>query len=175
VAEARDSTRSCGDCHGSDAFRPARVGVEAHAAFRFPLEGGHRAVACQECHTGFDRAPAERRAGASLVGAVQDSAGVPLAAVRGTTCAACHASPHGSQFTARADSGRCDACHVSDQFQDASRFDHARDAAFALTGGHAKVACASCHRSETVGDTTRVVYRGVPRTCEACHGGGRSP
>jgi mono/diheme cytochrome c family protein len=174
-AGAGTSTGSCADCHGADAFRPARVAVEAHASFRFPLEGAHRAVACLECHTGFDQASGPRGPGASLVGATQRPDTVRLAAVRGTTCASCHDSPHGSQFTARADSGRCDACHVSDRFQDLSRFDHARDASFSLTGAHEKVACTACHRGEPVGNTVRVVYRGVPRACEDCHGGRRQP
>jgi hypothetical protein len=31
------------------------------------------------------------------------------------------------------------------------------------------VACASCHRTETVAGVARVTYRPVPHRCEDCH------
>jgi hypothetical protein len=46
---------SCGTCHTSTSFRPATVDVAAHAGFRLPLEGAHRAVPCMECHEEMNR------------------------------------------------------------------------------------------------------------------------
>lgn len=166
-------TTECTACHSSVAFRPATIGVTAHASFRFALEGAHRAVPCAECHTGIDRAAESLVPGATLLRATQRFTPVALAAVRDSTCAGCHASPHGDQFAGLVGGDRCERCHDSDAFAPAGRFDHDRDATFALKGAHATVACASCHPSETVGDTNRVRYRGIPTRCEACHGDAR--
>ncbi|WP_230133097.1 hypothetical protein, partial [Campylobacter jejuni] len=74
------------------------------------------------------------------------------------------------QFDGRKDQGRCDACHTDDAFAPAGAFDHDRDAALALKGGHQKVACAACHKSEPgPNGTARVIYRPVASKCEACH------
>jgi hypothetical protein len=87
---------------------------------------------------------------------------------RRTTCAACHETPHGTQFAARKDAGQCAACHSVDAFAPASRFNHDRDASFKLEGAHAKVVCGACHRA-----TNGIVsYRGLSAKCESCHGNG---
>jgi hypothetical protein len=169
VAAARDFTTECESCHTSVAFRPTTIGIAAHARFAFPLEGAHRAVPCATCHTTFTTVNRPRGRGGSLLGAPRPIGGVALNAVRGTTCAACHQTPHGTQFSSRADGGRCDACHGSDAFAPAPKFNHDRDAAFALAGAHRPVACASCHRTETVAGVARVTYRPVPHRCEDCH------
>jgi hypothetical protein len=57
-------------------------------------------------------------------------------------------------------------------FAPASHFDHDRDAAFKLSGAHARVGCAACHRRERTGapnGATRVVYRPLSAKCESCH------
>lgn len=161
----------CSTCHGADSFRSPTMSLESHARFAFALDGAHRAVPCVECHTGFGAAPTNHDGLATLVASGLAVAAIPLAAVRGEKCADCHESPHGEQFRARDDGGRCDACHDTDRFANLERFDHGRDAAFALDGAHARVACAGCHRREADQAGGRVVYRPVPRTCEACHRG----
>ena len=143
----RDSVAGCADCHDAVAFTPSTVTVASHARFTFHLDGAHRAVPCRDCHTAWP------------------GLGVP----KGTTCSGCHQGPHGTQFGARADSGRCETCHTTDTFIGAARFNHDRDAAFATKGAHAAVPCAKCHRTETVAGITRVVYRTVPHRCEDCH------
>jgi hypothetical protein len=96
---------------------------------------------------------------------------LPFGEVR-TTCAACHATPHGTQFAARKDRGDCASCHGVDAFAPAARFDHNRDAAFKLDGAHAKVACGACHTSTRDSRGTLVTtYRGVSTKCESCHSG----
>jgi len=70
------------------------------------------------------------------------------------------------------DGGRCEGCHGVDAFAPATRFNHDRDAGFALAGAHAKVACGSCHKPTTkAGAKPSVIYRGLSRTCESCHAG----
>ncbi len=167
-------TGDCAACHGATSFRPATIGIEAHARFRFPLEGAHRAVPCADCHTGLGGSVTDAAGPMTLITATVPLARVALAAVRDSTCAGCHATPHGSQFAGRPGGDRCTACHATDRFVPASHFDHDRDAAFALKGAHATVPCARCHPSERAGDSTRVRYAGVPTRCEACHGDART-
>ena len=40
----------CEDCHTVDRFQPAKFTLSRHNQTRFPLEGGHVAVACGDCH-----------------------------------------------------------------------------------------------------------------------------
>jgi hypothetical protein len=84
-----------------------------------------------------------------------------------TACAACHADPHLGQLGPAG----CDRCHGTDAFS-RTRFDHNdRDfTTFALSGGHAKVACDACHKLLPLPDGGKVRrYRPLPRDCEACH------
>jgi hypothetical protein len=177
----RPHAQGCRDCHTLDTFAPSTVDVGRHAALGFVLEGAHRAVPCQGCHSEL-KAP---RAASSLrVAAVAAAAPPASAAARPllfadtlSTCAGCHRGPHGDQFTARAGAPRaqragdaCDRCHGVDAFAPASRFDHDRDSAFRLGGAHARVACAACHKStRDAGGHAVVVYRPTPSRCEDCH------
>lgn len=156
--------RDCRSCHGAESFTPSTIGTAEHARFDFPLEGAHGAVPCVECH----RAMAARPAASTLVGF--PAPGLTLVDSR-RACADCHAGPHGTQFAARADAGRCDACHDLAAFRPAARFDHDRDASFPLGRAHAKVACARCH-PVVVDSAGRAVatYRGIDARCVACHG-----
>jgi hypothetical protein len=157
----------CGACHGARAFRPSTVDVARHSRFTFVLDGAHRATPCVTCH-------AEMTAVSTPTSTLLLAAGkmkpLQFDITRATTCAACHESPHGAQFSGRKDRGACEGCHGLDRFAPATRFDHDKDAAFTLTGAHAKVACAACHKP--VGDAAgvkRIVYRPLSAKCESCH------
>jgi hypothetical protein len=156
----------CEDCHGTRSFRPATLDIAAHARYTFPLEGAHAAVSCTDCHTRMRHAPAS----SSLVLARWPAAPVVFGAPAGG-CAGCHENPHGRQFAARRDRGACESCHGVDGFRPAARFDHDRDAAFALTGAHKNVPCGRCHSTSPGPNGRRVaLYRPVSAKCEACHG-----
>ncbi len=164
---ARPAARGCQSCHNATAFAPTAIDEAAHRAFRFSLTGAHRATPCAGCHQELDRRP-PTRAGTTLVLAATQPAELRFEAK--LACADCHRSVHGPQFDDRKDLGRCEACHTDDAFTPAGAFDHDRDAALALKGGHQKVACAGCHKSEPgPNGTTRVIYRPVASKCEACH------
>lgn len=141
----RPYAKGCVACHGPDAFRPARFGLDEHERTRFALEGAHRTVPCLDCHEalGAKRARLEFRE-------------------RFGRCSDCHETPHGRQFDERGD---CSTCHGLDAFAPASRFDHETMAAFRLKGAHAAVACAQCH----VPSGDEVVYRPLAHECQACH------
>jgi hypothetical protein len=156
----------CRGCHGGDAFRPSTVDRASHARFGFALEGAHAAVACIGCHEELKAPPS-----ASSLLLAAKAPPLPFGARR-TACGSCHESPHGGQFEARRDGGACDGCHGVSGFAPADRFAHDRDAAFKLEGAHARVPCASCHRSvATATGSSRVVYRPVSTACASCHAG----
>jgi hypothetical protein len=156
----------CAACHTSAAFTEVAVDSARHAALGFTLAGAHRAVACGSCHEGLAGSRVAGPAAATLLTAPAPAIGPSLAA-RDTTCAGCHTSLHGNQFGADRGGNRCDRCHDATAFAPAARFDHDRDAAFALRGAHAAVACDQCHRA---GADHVVRYRPLSSRCESCHG-----
>jgi hypothetical protein len=159
---------ACTSCHDAGHFRPSTIDVTLHAKLGFQLDGAHGAVPCIACHATLGDA----RPTVTLVGLRHDNGAGWTFPTKGKSCASCHAGPHGDQFAGRQDKGACEGCHGTDGFAPASRFDHGRDAAFPLTGGHARVACGRCHVSEPAGaGKTRVRYHGVSTKCESCHSG----
>jgi hypothetical protein len=162
----RFSDRSCTPCHGLQAFVPSTVGPAEHVRFAFPLHGAHGAVPCALCHIEL-KATAPHVS--SLLAAPGALRSLPFHDSR-RACADCHTGPHGTQFASRKDGDRCDACHDVNTFKPASRFDHGRDAGFALGRAHAAVPCARCHlaRREPSG-TSIVVYHGLDARCQTCH------
>jgi hypothetical protein len=162
--EALERTeKGCRACHGAWSFHPAAFDATQHEKTEFPLQGAHAAVPCSECH----RALAGVRPKSTLAAV----AGWPaLTFSSGKACKDCHEDPHGGQFAGREDGGDCAGCHGADSFRPASRFDHDRDSTFPLAGGHAKAACAACHREGTLASGRKgAVYLSTPRQCEACH------
>ncbi|MGE0440376.1 MAG: cytochrome c3 family protein [Gemmatimonadales bacterium] len=161
----RATAGGCRACHDAKAFRPAAVGLEAHAKFRFALRGAHRATPCAGCHKELAVAGTE---GPALI--ASGARVRPAAFQADTSCASCHRSVHGDQFSQRRDGGRCDGCHGDDRFSPAAGFDHDRDASFALGAGHRAVPCASCHTAtQLVDGVARPVYRPLSGKCESCH------
>ena len=148
----------CTDCHKDphqQAFGAACAGCHTgatwktdkvdHSKTRFALLGKHKAVACVSCH----RQPPTR---------------VKLAFDR---CAVCHADPHKGVFKQD-----CVACHTVDGFKSAA-FDHGAKTKFALTGRHAELPCASCHKGAGTtgirGAPLTVEFGGLSTACASCH------
>jgi ribosomal protein L34E len=163
----RAAPGGCLACHDAKSFRPAAVDVAVHDRFRFRLGGAHRATPCASCH---------RELGGAATGAVVSTLAASGSKLRpsrfeaDTTCASCHATVHGNQFDGRKGGAGCEGCHGDDGFVPASRFNHDRDASFALGSGHQRVPCVACHRATVmVGGVSRVVYRPLSGKCESCH------
>jgi len=156
----------CPACHDARGFRPALVDAATHEKFRFRLRGAHRATPCAGCHQEL-AGPADAKVVTLIAG------GGKLRTSRfaaDTACASCHAAVHGTQFAGRKGGSGCEVCHGEDSFAPAARFDHDRDASFALGKGHGKVACVACHRAtQLVEGVSRVVYRPLSGKCESCH------
>ena len=105
-----------------------------HDQSAFPLIGKHAGVKCADCHK------------------TPDFKATPIA------CAACHDD--------KAHQGRlgpdCASCHNAVSWK-AVRFDHARDARYALEGAHAITRCESCHAERNP------VSLRLPADCLSCH------
>lgn len=160
----------CGSCHGATAFRPSRVDAVLHRDFAFPLEGAHQAVPCQACHVTMTRTMTTP----TLLLGSPPPAPLPFGQ-ESTICADCHKTPHGTQFEGRRGGSECSVCHGVESFAPATRFDHERDAAFSLKGGHQDVACIKCHPKSAAtadGAITPIVYRPLGTSCESCHARG---
>lgn len=150
AAGAKPAAAACTSCHGQDSWRGVTFD---HAATRFALTGRHAGTACTACHE-------------PLEGATRPA---PAFGGEPTACAGCHRDVHQGTMTrtaAETDQVDCARCHVTTDWL-AERFDHDRDSRFALKGGHAKVACAACHKAPD--DGPLVVFRPVPVECAACH------
>ena len=161
---------SCFACHDTRAFHPSVIDAKAHARFAFALEGAHRAAPCSACHAAMATTSS---LGASLRFAPTRARPVVYTVSgAGATCAVCHQSPHGNQFAARPDGGRCQSCHDLRGWSPASRFVHDADGGFTLGAAHERLACDRCHTVAAGRRADLRTWRGVPRACEACHTSG---
>ncbi|HSN14099.1 MAG TPA: cytochrome c3 family protein [Anaeromyxobacteraceae bacterium] len=169
LTPAQGDLRTCDRCHGVEGWLPVRYELEDHARSRYPLEGGHRAVACLGCHpkdpAAEARFPAEVRKRLEARHRPVKVAQARLKVEKSADCRTCHKDPHRGQFDARLAGKGCEACHSGAAWR-ALEFDHARDSKYPLTGRHAKAACGSCHRPGADG---LVRYRPLATACGACH------
>lgn len=148
---ARDGGE-CAGCHDERGFRPTTFSVASHALTAFALEGRHEAVPCSGCHQGQGEGSARRR--------------VNFRVAR-STCADCHANPHGEQFASEMADGGCAHCHEAAGW-DRPHIDHS---IFPLDGAHAEATCDACH-TVTAADRAQLrgaSYRGLPHECSGCH------
>ena len=131
-------------CEACHSARTFTVPAFSHPRFSELFGGRHGALGCGACHK-----PPKFK-------------GTP------TECASCHQDVHLGQV-----GPSCASCHsvAAPKFAP-DRFLHTR-ASFSLTGRHATVACAACHKTETAafpsGRGTAVRLKNIPSTCQSCH------
>ncbi len=139
----------CEACHNVKSW--ADINGFDHSKTKFPLLGAHRTVVCGDCHKATTAYESRFK-------------GTPQ------QCEACHNDAHDGQFVAKDAKTHCADCHNSQRWVP-STFDHDTRTHFALTGGHANVACAKCHvQTKLVGEKLIVVYKNTPNKCVDCHG-----
>ena len=125
---------TCFDCHADDDVHEGRSGPECgnchsptgwgdttfdHARdTRFPLDGRHARLSCDDCHSDE-----------------------PFADSLDTSCFSCHAEDDNHKGHLGA---QCDSCHATSDWAD-SGFDHATDAGYELHFKHATIECEACH------------------------------
>jgi hypothetical protein len=151
AAKLAAAPSGCVSCHTVDTWR--NLSKFDHTATRFPLTGGHRAVACDLCHKATALSTGLRRA------AFRDTA---------RNCAGCHEDIHAGQFRAGNQQPECDACHNNTRWRVAD-FDHNKTS-FKLIGAHAQVACKACHTTKRELNGRLVLfYKPTPKGCADCH------
>lgn len=161
------SEKDCAACHkehfGVD-FAIVRLDTAdfQHDRTGYDLEGAHTDLGCRDCHSPDRVTDPTVMAFASEHGGLERTfLGLP------DTCGACHDpdSPHGEDLEGRP----CASCHDQDGWDDAPRFDHA-GTNYPLTGLHARVACAGCHRPRGAGPDAPLRYTGIEAgSCSSCH------
>ncbi len=103
-----------------------------HARTGYVLEGGHRKLACRDCHKSQFMKATDQLA-QQAVNLQRTYLGLDR------DCRNCHADEHRGQFTQA-----CTECHTQLAWKPASGFAHDKSA-FALAGKHRDVACEKCH------------------------------
>jgi hypothetical protein len=161
----RDDGGRCESCHTVEGFRPADFGVADHAA-SFPLEGAHRSVPCDSCHS---RVAATELLGAGLADPAALGGGGELVRLRfaSTACAACHADPHAGSARVDGDALACESCHRPTLWSETA-FDHSATG-FELAGAHARLGCARCHRPDGEVGGEALAFAGLGLSCVDCH------
>jgi hypothetical protein len=137
----------CSTCHLTDGFKPSTYSLEKHASTRFPLNGAHTAVPCNNCHRKIESES-------------------PVFRFQNISCESCHKDIHSGAFISIMKEKSCGNCHITTGWKNAS-FDHSITA-FPLTGRHKNVGCAKCHKdSDTI--SGKVIFKKIPSDCESCH------
>jgi hypothetical protein len=140
----------CAQCHTPAGWR-SDTGFD-HDFTDFPLVGLHVAVPCEQCH---------------ITRAYKDT---------GKNCIDCHRPDDVHKGSLGKE---CARCHSANGWR-IWEFDHGKETHFALTGAHAKLVCASCHKQpadEVKLDTSCAychaqddVHLGqYGRQCQRCH------
>ena len=146
--------KGCEFCHVIDSWRVVSFD---HAKTKFALEGKHKAVNCQKCHTGKSRKTGQTIF--TMVGAK-------------TECQACHTDIHKGQFAKKKSSVTdCASCHTPENWK-APKFDHNAASRFKLDGAHKNVPCNLCHKPTQKDGKQYFAYKPLDITCVSCHGSG---
>lgn len=126
-----------------------------HRLTGYPLEGKHKEVACEKCHTPSHMIPELR----SLIKR-QDASKSYLGL--SPNCITCHEDYHKGQL-----GKECQSCHNVTDWKAAKQFDHSKTR-YPLTGMHIQVACEKCHKPDVPGGPAR--FKDMKfATCTACH------
>jgi hypothetical protein len=145
------AARDCMACHNTTSWN--QLSGFDHQSTNFVLSGRHSQVPCDRCH---------RR------GEPKPDIGSIVFRETPHKCSACHADQHGGQFIENGIAD-CTRCH-SEKGWKPSLFDHDTKSNYPLTGAHRDARCTVCHTStREVGGKIVISYRGLPRTCSACH------
>jgi len=143
----------CARCHSTDAFQKVTWSAADHLTWTGEaLTGKHAQATCNQCHR------RDAQPGRPLT---------PIAAAP-KACASCHEDPHAGQFRVGATTD-CAKCHQSTEQFKTIRFDHDKDSQFPLDADHRTLACAACHKPQSVGTLSIVRYKPLGTKCADCH------
>lgn len=125
--------KKCAKCHNAKSW--SNLKFDHNKETKFSLYGRHKKLDCISCH------PKN-----------------PYKVKVKKTCVSCHKKDdeHKGMFA-----NKCQKCHSFTKWSK-TKFNHTKQAKFALKGKHAKTACLSCHK--------KPVYKVKPKkTCGSCH------
>ncbi|MGI9326780.1 MAG: hypothetical protein ACR2PZ_16290 [Pseudomonadales bacterium] len=142
-------SNECSGCHADDDPHAGQLGLDcgschnerewlqttfAHEDTGFVLTGAHRPLSCDSCHAGneFENTASE--------------------------CVSCHKQDDPHNGTLGSD---CQQCHNTSTWT-GEQFDHRGQTGFPLLGGHAGLACVSCHAEG-------VAASAASSECVSCH------
>lgn len=151
--DARIAKDGCAGCHSVESWFVMEFD---HSATRFPLQGKHRDLLCDRCHT---------------VGTV-NGVETRVFRIENMRCVSCHEDRHAGQFAGEDGLTDCARCHDAYGWKQL-RFDHATMSRFPLTGKHTGLDCSRCHTKTAISGKTVVLYRPLDHRCSACHTTGR--
>lgn len=134
----------CEQCHNEQSWR---VTAFDHKQTGFELTGRHAALNCRNCH-------------------YEASSGSYRFASLGSRCSDCHKDRHRGQFSKNGITD-CSLCHTVEDWNPV-KFNHELTR-FPLSGGHSKIACASCHPAADNEGTPYRLYKVSDSRCSFCH------
>ncbi len=160
---ASKSSDACIVCHKEHLGRNAQTLKFDRSSFDHTqtgcvLEGGHRGIPCEQCHSRKNLA---------------DKSVVELGSRTGRKtflglnqrCTSCHEDRHKGEVSAE-----CHSCHTYDRWAPAKNLDHSITR-FALLGKHASVKCTDCHKGIATGANPATVSFATKSyaDCTPCH------
>ncbi|PKN57475.1 MAG: hypothetical protein CVU56_10770 [Deltaproteobacteria bacterium HGW-Deltaproteobacteria-14] len=139
--------KRCESCHNESGWHNIRTAGFDHGKTRYPLEGEHRTVRCEQCH---------RRGGKTVYKGIAFD-----------RCDRCHKPYHQGALATVKSATECEACHTVQGF-DPSTFTTAehQKARMVLDGSHLAAPCSGCHVKKKSQPTPLAI--GV-KPCSGCH------
>jgi len=140
--------QECEQCHTAQSFTSLKNGNQFnHELTRFSLEGRHRQVTCDQCHTReAGRRPAFSR------------------------CNNCHTDYHRGQLTRAGITPDCSECHTTQGF---ATFDYTIErhnrGPFPLKGAQLATPCVACHLKDPAAHDTAWRFSPLGPRCVDCH------
>jgi hypothetical protein len=142
--------RNCAKCHQEEGFKKVKVDGFDHNKTKFPLEGKHADVNCNQCHKG----------------------GNSWVLKKFSHCIDCHDNFHKGEFTKTQKPERCEDCHTVQGYVPANygvKEHNTTD--FPLKEAHLATPCAACHTT-TLDARNQVAarkFKFASMDCIGCH------
>ncbi len=159
------ASNDCARCHSEHNGKdhrlvrwPATKEQFNHNEAGWNLEGKHAQVKCAQCHNEKNIEPRVRAV------LKRRDLNTTFTGQR-TDCLACHKDTHAGQLN-----NDCTKCHTLETWKTAPGFSHEKTV-YPLTGLHAKLECAKCHRPRRSDPSGPVLYKNFTffQNCAACH------
>lgn len=140
VSKKKTKLSDCLSCHNEARWKDVQ-NFDHSKDTRYPVDGQHSTLKCNECHRPVKIATVKKRK-------IATERRYHWQYLNSKTCENCHQSPHTKTFSKEFLKKRCTECHVTSSWRDqpgkAGQFNH-DDTRFKLTGRHNEISCRECH------------------------------